>query len=156
MSQSLLNFSYPGGDKLISKYRVSCNSEDMDLVTIHGYLSKSYWAKDIPIATMEKAINNSLCFGIFTHAGEQVAFARMVTDSATFAYLADVFVLEEHRGLGLSKWLMEEVFKHSQLQGLRRMALATRDAHGLYEQFGFRALTSPSTFMELHQPNVYE
>jgi GNAT superfamily N-acetyltransferase len=105
---------------------------------------------------MEKAIKNSLCFGVFTDSGNQVAFARMVTDSATFAYLADVFVLKEHRGKGLSKLLMQVIIAHPELQGLRRMALATSDAHSLYEQFGFKALGSPESFMELHQPDVYK
>ena len=141
---------------MISGYKISCDLDDMDLAIIHGYISKSYWAKNIPIETMQKAIKNSLCFGIFTEAGEQVAFARMVTDCATFAYLADVFVLEQHQGKGLSKWLMTEIVKHPQLQGLRRMALATSDAHGLYEKFGFKALQSPSSFMELHKPDVYK
>ena len=105
---------------------------------------------------METAINNSLCFGVFTDSGNQVAFARMVTDTATFAYLADVFVLEEHRGKGISKWIMKSIIEHPKLQGIRRMALATNDAHGLYEQFGFKALNSPKSFMELHQPEVYK
>ncbi|WP_442871886.1 GNAT family N-acetyltransferase [Colwellia sp. 75C3] len=127
----------------------------MDLSTIHGYLSQSYWAKNIPLKTMEIAINHSLCFGVFTNSGNQIAFARMITDSATFAYLSDVFVLEEHRGKGISKWLMQEILAHPQLQGIRRMALATSDAHGLYQQFGFKVLGSPASFMELHQPDVY-
>lgn len=104
---------------------------------------------------MQKAINNSLCFGVFTLAGEQIAFARMVTDSATFAYLADVYVLQEHRGQGISKYLMNEIQNHRELQGIRRMFLATSDAHGLYQQFGYRTLQHPELFMELHQPNVY-
>jgi GNAT superfamily N-acetyltransferase len=149
-------YIYSGGSGLISGYRASCKLEDMNLIAIHRYISRSYWAKGVPIETMKKAMDNSLCFGIFTHSGEQIAFARMVTDSSTFAYLADVYVLEEHRAQGISKWLMNEVFKHPELQGLRRMALATSDAHGLYKQFGFKALQSPSSFMELHQPNVYK
>ena len=141
---------------MISGYKTSSNIKDMDLSVIHKYISSSYWAKNIPLNTMEKAMNNSLCFGVFTDSGQQVAFARMVTDAATFAYLADVFVLEEHRGKGISKWLMEAIIEDPNLQGLRRMALATSDAHSLYEQFGFRSLNSPESFMELHQPNVYE
>ncbi len=141
---------------MISGYKTSSDVNDMDLETIHGFVSHSYWAKDIPLKTMEKAINNSLCFGIFTESDEQVAFARMITDSATFAYLADVFVLKEHRGKGLSKLLMQVIIAHPELQGLRRMALATSDAHSLYEQFGFKALGSPESFMELHQPDVYK
>ena len=140
---------------MILGYKISSQREDMDLSTIHGYLSQSYWAKNIPLNTMETAINNSLCFGVFTDSGKQISFARMITDTATFAYLSDVFVLEEHRGKGISKWLMQEILAHPQLQGIRRMALATSDAHGLYQQFGFKALGSPASFMELHQPDVY-
>jgi len=141
---------------LISGYKISSDISDMDISAIHDYISRSYWAENIPLKTMEKAIKNSLCFGVFTDSGEQVAFARMVTDSATFAYLADVFVLEKHRGKGISKWLMKSIIDNPNLQGIRRMALATSDAHGLYEQFGFKALASPELFMELHQPNVYK
>ncbi|MEO9654911.1 GNAT family N-acetyltransferase [Marinomonas sp.] len=140
----------------MSGYTTSSNLKDMDLDVIHGFISHSYWAKGIPLKTMEKAINNSLCFGIFTDNGDQVAFARMITDSATFAYLADVFVLKEHQGKGLSKLLMQSIVEHPDLQGIRRIALATSDAHGLYAQFGFKALSSPENFMELHQPDVYK
>jgi GNAT superfamily N-acetyltransferase len=141
---------------LITGYRISSETDDMNISVIHGFISKSYWAKNIPLSTMETAINNSLCFGVFTDDGEQVAFARMITDSATFAYLADVFVLEEHRGKGISKWLMKNIMAHPKLQGIRRMTLATSDAHGLYKEFGFKALHSPGSFMELHQPDVYK
>lgn len=140
---------------MIEGYRISCKHEDMDLSVIHDFISRSYWASGIPLDTMSKAIENSLCFGIFLDSGAQVGFARMITDKATFAYLADVFVLEAHQGNGLSKWLMKTILEHPQLQGLRRMALATRDAHGLYEKFGFRALANPQTFMELWVPDVY-
>ena len=141
---------------LITGYKISSDTGDMDVSVIHGYISKSYWAKNIPLLTMEKAIKNSLCFGVFTDSGDQIAFARMVTDSATFAYLADVFVLDEHRGKGISKLIMKHIMEHPNLQGIRRMTLATSDAHGLYEKFGFKALNSPETFMELHQPDVYK
>ncbi len=141
---------------LISGYKVSSNRKDMDVTVIHGYISRSYWAKNIPIHTMKKAINNSLCFGVFSNSGQQVAFARMVTDCATFAYLADVFVLSEHRGKGISKWLMKIILNDPNLRGIRRMVLATSDAHGLYEQFGFKSLSSAESFMELHQPDVYK
>jgi len=142
--------------QLVSGYRTSSDIKNMDLTVIHAFISKSYWAKGIPLNTMENAINNSLCFGVFTDSGSQVAFARMVTDSATFAYLADVFVLKEHRGKGLSKWLMQIIIEHPNLQGIRRMVLATSDAHNLYEQFGFKPLSSPKLFMELHQADVYK
>lgn len=141
---------------MIQGYKISAQTQDMDLNVIHGYISGSYWAKNIPLKVMKKAIDNSLCFGIFTEAGEQVGFARMVTDKATFAYLADVFVLQPHQGKALSKWLMQVILAHPELSGLRRMALATSDAHGLYQQFGFKALASPQSFMELHQADVYQ
>ncbi|MDO6487009.1 GNAT family N-acetyltransferase [Colwellia sp. 6_MG-2023] len=141
---------------MISGYKISSEISDMDISVIHGYITRSYWAENIPLNTMETAINNSLCFGVFTDSGNQVAFARMITDTATFAYLADVFVLEEHRGKGISKWIMKNIIEHPKLQGIRRMALATSDAHGLYEQFGFKALSSPKSFMELHHPEVYK
>lgn len=141
---------------MVEGYKISAEISDMNLSVIHQYISRSYWAKDIPQQTMKKAIENSLCFGVFHDSGEQVGFARMITDKATFAYLADVFILENHRGKGLSKWLMDHIVEHPDLQGLRRMVLATQDAHGLYEQYGFTPLNSPSTFMELHQPDVYK
>ncbi|RBW42746.1 GNAT family N-acetyltransferase [Psychromonas sp. B3M02] len=141
---------------MVAGYKISSDPKQMDLSVIHGYLSGSYWAKGIPLSTMQTAINNSFCFGVFTEAGQQVAFARMITDYATSAYLADVFVLPEHRGKGLSKWLVQTIIDHPQLQGLRRMLLATSDAHNLYRKFGFSALASPELFMELHRPNVYQ
>ena len=141
---------------MIEGYEISSNSEDMDLEVVHGFISRTYWAKNIPITTMKKAIDNSLCFGIFTSMREQVGFARMVTDSATFAYLADVFIHEHHRGKGLSKWLVQTIMEHRDLQGLRRMVLATADAHGLYKQVGFTALAKPEIYMELMNPDVYQ
>ncbi|PKH09669.1 GNAT family N-acetyltransferase [Moritella sp. Urea-trap-13] len=137
-------------------YNVSANFSDMDLDVIHGFIAGSYWAKGIPVATLQRALENSLCFGVFTQAGEQVGFARMITDKATFAYLADVFVLEAHQAKGLSKLLMAAILEHPELQGLRRMMLATRDAHALYHKFGFTALASPAIYMELHTPNLYD
>ncbi len=140
---------------MVSGYKISSEKNDMDINVIHGYLTESYWAKGIPVVTMKKAISNSLCFGVFLASGEQVGFARLVTDSATFAYLADVFILEPHQGKGLSKWLIKTIVEHPDLQGLRRIALATKDAHGLYQQFGFTPLTVPELFMEKHTPDVY-
>jgi len=137
-------------------YKISANFVDMDLEVIHGFISGSYWAKGIPVATLQRALENSLCFGVFTQTGEQVGFARMITDKATFAYLSDVFVLEMHQGKGLSKLLMAAILDHPDLQGLRRMVLATSDAHGLYQQFGFTALAAPEVYMELHTPYLYE
>jgi GNAT superfamily N-acetyltransferase len=139
---------------MIEGYRITTNKKEMDRGSIHSYLTASYWAVGIPKKTVEIAIDNSLCFGVFKK-NDQVGFARLVTDFATFAYLADVYILEEHRGKGLSKWLMTEIIRHPQLQGLRRIVLATRDAHSLYEKFGFKELGSPEIFMELWSPYVY-
>jgi N-acetylglutamate synthase-like GNAT family acetyltransferase len=129
--------------------------EEMDLTLIHKTLSSTYWAKNIPFSVLVKGLENSLCFAVMNAGNQQVGFARMITDRATFAYLADVFILPECRGLGLSKRLMKHILDHEDLQGLRRMALATSDAHGLYQQFGFKALANPSSFMEIWQPDVY-
>src|SRR5882724_12224137 len=138
-----------------SGYRISSVADAMDLDAIHACLSGSYWARGIPRAVMAKAISGSLCFGVFSEANAQVGFARVVTDRATFAYLCDVYVLEEHRGRGLAAWLMTAIVSHPDLQGLRRFVLATRDAHGLYERFGFAPLARPEIFMEINRPGIY-
>jgi len=140
---------------VIKGYRISSDHREMNVKSIHGFISQSYWAKDIPFETLTKAIDNSLCFGLFDNEGSQVGFARMITDRATYAYLADVYVLQDHRGKGLSKWLMQEIMSHPDLQGLRRMTLATMDAHGLYKKYGFTELANPTTFMENWNPDVY-
>jgi N-acetylglutamate synthase-like GNAT family acetyltransferase len=141
-------------------YRITTNKDEMDFDAIHHYLSRSYWAEKIPKNVMLKAIENSLCFGVLQREdngnSKQVGFARLITDSATFAYLADVYVLEEHRSKGLSKQMMKKIVEHPQLQGLRRIMLATRDAHGLYEQFGFTPLADEKMFMQLWAPSVYQ
>ena len=127
----------------------------LDRPLIHRFLSEgSYWAKNVPREVVDRSINHSLCFGIY-EAGRQIGFARVVTDRATFAWLADVFVLEARRGRGLSKQLMAAVIAHPALQGLRRFMLATLDAHGLYQQFGFAAVKDVERFMEIHRANVY-
>ena len=137
------------------RYLVTTDKTKLDLQVIHGFLRSSYWAAGIPFEVVERSVRNSLAFGLF-HAEEQVGFARVVTDRATFAYLADVLVLEEHRGRGLSGWLKEAGLSHPEVQGVRRWMLATADAHGLYERYGFTALKAPEIFMERHDPNVYE
>ncbi|RZL21146.1 MAG: N-acetyltransferase [Pedobacter sp.] len=133
-------------------------SDDTNLVdvkAVHHYLStQSYWAKDIPLELVQKSITNSLCFGIYKKQ-QQVGFARWVTDRATFAYLCDVYVEEEFRGLGLSKKLMTLMLFHPDLQGLRRYQLATLDAHGLYKQFGFKALENPEMQMAIVFKDLY-
>lgn len=136
------------------RIEVDTDKSRLDVPLIHGFLTNSYWAKGIPIDVVRRAIGGSLCFGVYD-AGRQVGFARVISDYATFAYLADVFVLESHRGQGLSKRLMASIMAHPRLQHLRRWLLATRDAHGLYEQFGFRSLVSPESFLELHDSAVY-
>ena len=122
---------------------------------IHAFLaSEAYWSRGIPRAVVERAIAGSLCFGGYL-GDRQVAFARAVTDAATFAYLADVFVLPEFRGRGFSKQLVTAVIAHPQLQGLRRFMLATSDAHGLYAQYGFAAPAKPQSLMEIVRPEIY-
>jgi GNAT superfamily N-acetyltransferase len=135
-------------------FTVTCDPAKMDRTVIAEFLASSYWAKGIPAATVERSLENSLCFALLD-GDRQVGFARVISDYATIAYLGDVFILPEHRGRGLSKWLMECVSSHSDLQGLRRWILATRDAHGLYAQCGFAPLKRPEIFMERHNPNVY-
>jgi GNAT superfamily N-acetyltransferase len=135
-------------------FTVTCDPATMDRAVIAGFLASSYWAKGIPSATVEKSLEHSLCFALLD-GNRQVGFARVISDYATIAFLNDVFVLPEYRGRGLSKWLMECITSHSELQGLRRWILATRDAHGLYEKFGFTSLKRPEIFMERHNPNVY-
>lgn len=136
-------------------YKISSAYDELDIPLIHNFISHSYWGEGVPRSIVEKAIKNSLCFGVFTDAGDQVGFARVITDRATFAYLADVFVLEAHRGKGLAKKLVAHIGKHPDLQGLRRMMLATRDAHSLYSAYGFKALANPDSFMEIWKPDVY-
>jgi GNAT superfamily N-acetyltransferase len=134
--------------------RISTDRRRLQLEVVHGYLARSYWAKNIPREIVERSIENSLCFGIYEAGASeleperQVGFARVISDLATFAYIADVFVLVESRGKGLARWLMEVIAGHSDLQGLRRWTLVTRDAHGLYRKIGFTPLASPADFME--------
>ncbi len=134
---------------------VSTDKDRLDIGMIHQFLSTAaYWSRGIPRATVEQAIAGSLCFGGYLDE-RQVAFARVVTDGATFGYLADVFVLPEYRGHGYSKALMTVLMAHPRLQGLRRISLATSDAHGLYAGFGFTAPAWPQTLMEKLDPDIY-
>ena len=136
------------------EYQMSTDRQRIDIAAVHAFLTQSYWSPGIPRGVVERAIENSLCFGVYFGA-QQVGFARVITDKAAFAYLADVFIIESHRGKGLSKWLMEFVTAHEELQGLRRFLLATKDAHALYAKFGFEALGNPSRIMENLKPDVY-
>lgn len=133
-------------------YIISNDKSLIDFGAVHHYLdNESYWAKGITAERLKKAIDNSMCFGIYKQ-GKQAGFSRVVTDKASFAYICDVFVLPDHRRVGLSKWLMQTIVQHPELQGLRRWSLATADAHQLYTQFGFTALSRPENWMEIFTP----
>lgn len=136
-------------------YIISTDKSKLDISVIHNFLSTSYWAEDIPMKIIEKAIENSLCFGVY-NGNKQVGFARVISDYTTFGYLADVFIVDEERGRGLSKWLMECILNHQQLQGLRNFCLLTRDAHSLYTQYGFENLAKPQNFMAIKKDNFYK
>jgi GNAT superfamily N-acetyltransferase len=135
-------------------YVVTTDRSRLDLEVIHQFLTHSYWAEGIPREVVARSLDNSLCFGVF-QGKEQVGFARVISDFSTYAYLADVFILPEHRGRGVGKFLLRSIVEHARLQGLRRWTLATRDAHRLYAQFGFRALAHPETFMEIFDREIY-
>jgi N-acetylglutamate synthase-like GNAT family acetyltransferase len=137
-----------------NEYSISTNKNKLQFDVIHGFLSTSYWSPNIPMEIVKRAAENSLTFGIYKD-NVQVGYARIISDYATFAYLADVFVLESERGKSLSKWLMECILQIPNLQGLRRWMLATRDAHGLYAQFGFTPLENPQMMMQIARPNIY-
>lgn len=135
-------------------YVISTAPSRLQIQVIHDFLRESYWAKGIPLAIVQRSIANSLCFGVYKQE-QQIGFARIISDYTTFAYLADVFILEPFRGQGLSRWLMEMIVSHPQLQGLRRWMLATRDAHELYRKFGFENIRSPEVLMERLVPDIY-
>lgn len=133
-------------------FSISNDKALIDFETVYNYLSNdSYWAQGIPAERLRRAIENSICFGVY-HQNKQAGFARVVTDNATFAYICDVFILADYKRLGLSKWLMQTIRQHPELQGLRRWSLATADAHGLYAQFGFTVISRPDRWMEIFTP----
>ncbi|MGY6039839.1 GNAT family N-acetyltransferase [Aeromonas sp. AE23HZ002T15] len=135
---------------------ISDDKGRLDVPLIHRFLSEeAYWSPGIPFATVQRAINHSLCFGGYL-AGQQIAFARVITDRATLGYLSDVFVLPAHRGRGHSKALIGAILAHPELQGLRRLMLATADAHGLYAGFGFAPPARPESLMEKYDPEIYQ
>jgi len=137
-------------------YCISTNRAKLDVNAIHNFLStQSYWCQNIPVETVIKSIDNSLNFGLY-YEDQQIGFARIISDFSTMAYLADVYVLPEHRGKGLSKWMMQIIMSHPELQGLRRWMLLTADAHGLYKQFGWKEIANPDRYMELHNKNIYQ
>lgn len=137
------------------EFTISTDKSRLDIGVIHKFLSEdSYWAANRTREKTQIAIENSICFGLY-HGDRQIGFARVVSDKATFAYIGDVFVLSEYRGKGLSKWLMQMIDEHPELQGLRRWVLATRDAHGLYAQYEFAELRHPERWMEKTAPDAY-
>jgi ribosomal protein S18 acetylase RimI-like enzyme len=143
-------------DDASAVYEISTDPARLDVTAIHAYLTRSYWSPGIPIEIVERALRQSLCFGVYESAGgAQVGLARVVTDYATFAYLCDVYVLEEHRGHGLGKRMMRELMAHPALSGARRVMLATRDAHGLYAGFGFLEAGAAKNLMEIVRPDIY-
>jgi GNAT superfamily N-acetyltransferase len=136
-------------------FSISTDKNKLDIDFIQAFLARTYWAEGIPKEVVIKSINGSLSFGLY-HLEKQIGFARIITDAATFAYLADVFIIEEFRGRGLSKWLVEVILSQPELHGLRRILLATKDAHGLYAQFGFTGLAIPERWMNIHHPDLYK
>jgi GNAT superfamily N-acetyltransferase len=138
-----------------SQYTISTDRSRFDVEMIYGFLTHSYWAEGVPRDVVQRSIDNAMCFGVFD-GDRQIGFARVITDRATYAYIGDVFILESHRGRGLSKRLMKAIMEHADLQGLRRWSLVTTDAHGLYQQFGFTPLANPQRYMELANPDVYK
>jgi len=137
-------------------YLISDDPARLDAAAIHGYLSRSYWSENIPLDVVKRALAGSLCIGVYDSAGRQVGLMRVISDYATFAYLCDVYVLEEHRGHGLSKAMLAAAKAHPKLQGLRTWSLRTRDAHGLYAQFGFTPIDHPESYMALRDPDIYK
>ena len=140
----------------VGHYTVSDDPARLDMKAMHAYLRRSYWSPEIPLEIVERAARASLCIGAYDQRGAQVGLARFISDFVTFAYVCDVYVLEEHRGHGLSKAMMAMASNHPKLQGLRRWTLVTLDAHGLYEQFGFKPIANPERFMERVVPDVYK
>jgi N-acetylglutamate synthase-like GNAT family acetyltransferase len=137
-----------------NNYLISTDKSKIDIDYVHRFLSQSYWSPGVPVQVVKKAMKGSLCFGVY-HKNKQIGYARIVTDKATFAYLADVFIDENYRGKGLGKWLVETILAHPHLQGLRRILLATKDAHKLYEQCGFTSINNPERYM-VYNPAAYK
>jgi len=137
------------------QYTISTDSSRFDVEMIYTFLTNCYWARGIPREMVQRSIDNALCFGVFD-GDRQVGFARVISDRATYGYIGDVFILESHRGRGLSKKLMTAIMEHPELQGFRRWSLVTNDAHGLYRQFGFQPAANPERYMEILNPGVYK
>jgi GNAT superfamily N-acetyltransferase len=150
--------SAPSGEHYTAEqggYVLSTDPARLDLVAVHAYLTRSYWAAGIPLEVVRRAAAHSLCFGVYDAGGGQVGFARLITDRATFAYLADVYVLEAHRGRGVGRWLVATLLAHPDVQGVRRLMLVTRDAAGLYARHGFAPPAEPSGIMQIRRANPY-
>lgn len=141
--------------RTVGPYTLSDDPARLDLRAMHAYLTRSYWAENIPLEVVERSVRNSLCVGVYDANGAQVGLSRFISDYATFCYVCDVYVLEEHRGHGLSKEMLAFALEHPQLQGLRRWQLVTADAHGLYRRFGFAAPARPERAMERTDPHIY-
>jgi GNAT superfamily N-acetyltransferase len=137
------------------EFTISTDPAKLDVAAVHAFLTQSYWAEGIPLRIVERSVRNSLCFGMY-EGDAQIGFARVISDFATYAYLADVYVSEKYRGRGLAKWMMECIQQYPELQGLRRWSLVTRDAHGLYEPFGFTRLAKPEGYMERVVADIYK
>jgi GNAT superfamily N-acetyltransferase len=137
-------------------YLISDDPARLDATAVHAYLTRSYWSENIPLETVQRALQNSLCVGAYTAEGTQVGLIRIISDHATYAYLCDVYVLEDHRRHGLSKAMLALTMRHPRLQGLRSWNLRTRDAHGLYAQFGFKSPEQPESYMALRFPDIYK
>ena len=139
----------------LDEYIISTDKHRLDLRAIHSFLTKSYWAEGIPFEIVKKSIEHSLNFGVYA-AERQVGFARVITDYATYAYIGDVFILEDFRGQGLSKWLMQVIADYPELQDLRRWSLLTSDAYELYRKTGFQEVQNPGLYMEKAIPDIYK
>ena len=137
-------------------YELSDDKSRLDLDMVHMFLRNAYWCKGLPSAVLKRGIEGSWCFGLYAPSQEQVGFSRLITDYATYAYLADVFVVEALRGSGLGGWMMEQIFSQSDIKGLRRITLATRDAHRFYKKVGFAPLAQPEIFMEIVRSDIYD
>jgi GNAT superfamily N-acetyltransferase len=144
------------GNQAPGTYTISDDPSRLDLQAVHAYLQRAYWSEQIPYEVIERAVQGSLCIGAYDSKGAQVGLARFISDYATFCYVCDVYVHEEHRGQGLSKAMMKMALEHPKLQGLRRWNLVTRDAHGLYRQFGFGPIAHADRYMERLTPDIYK
>jgi GNAT superfamily N-acetyltransferase len=143
-------------EERLGGYLISDDPARLNAAAIHRYLTRSYWSPGIPLETVERALRGSLCIGAYTGEGGQIGLVRVISDYATYAYLCDVYVVEEHRQQGLSKAMLALALRHPQLQGLRTWNLRTRDAHGVYAKFGFKPVDQPESYMTLRFPDTYQ